>query len=276
MSLSYQHIYHAGNQADIHKHLWLVATLNYLKKKEKPFYWLDTHSGRGLYDLASPEAMKTAEYRDGLFRLENASCNHTAWDLYKSMIAEVNGKDSFTGKAQKYPGSSVLTAMMLRDSDRMTSCELHPGEFAHLKRALRPFSNAKAKKTDMRHELFAALPPDERRGGVLIDPSYELKDEYDTIAEDVLKAHRKWATGIYMIWYPMLPSGRHETLKAHFKDFDGDIIIDEWIYGHDQQRSDERKRGMYGSGMIVINPQYTVPETLDSLKAKILPLFKSR
>ena len=87
----------------------------------------------------------------------------------------------------------------------------------------------------------------------------------------MLKAHRKWATGIYMIWYPMLPSGRHETLKAHFKDFDGDIIIDEWIYGQKNQEF-----GMYGSGMIVINPQYTVPETLDSLKAKILPLFQSR
>ncbi|TNE33099.1 MAG: 23S rRNA (adenine(2030)-N(6))-methyltransferase RlmJ, partial [Alphaproteobacteria bacterium] len=123
MSLSYQHIYHAGNPADIHKHLWLVAVLRYMTQKDKPLFWADTHAGRGLYDLTSKEAAKTAEAAAGIQKLLTAKIEHPLWQDYAAMLKRYNPQG-----LTSYPGSAVLAAMLLRGGDRLSCFELHPQE----------------------------------------------------------------------------------------------------------------------------------------------------
>jgi len=263
MSLSYQHIYHAGNPADIHKHLWLVASLSYLTQKDKDLFWMDTHSGRGLYDLGSAEALKTSEFREGLLPLLSFESNAPALNSFLSILQSHNDD---LQNPRYYPGSAMIAASLIRPQDRMICCEMHPVEYGHLKKSMHKHRNVKLFKAPMEKTIFRYMPPHERRGGVLIDPSYEIKTEYEIVPQQILRAHRKWATGCFMLWYPMLPDGREKALKDSFKEFDGDILIDEWIYA-----DKDKTRGMYGSGMVIINPPYTVPEQMKTLKEALLP-----
>lgn len=249
--LSYQHIYHAANFADVHKHLWLICVIDYLLQKDKPFTWIDTHAGRGLYDLQAAEAQKLKEYEDGFSALDALPTSLLA-ERYKSLM----------GDRRFYSGSAVLAAKMLRGDDRLIAHELHSGEFAHLQKALKPYKNARALHEDGYKGLNALVPPAPRRGGVLLDPSYEVKSEYETCAKAVLKAYKKWSQGVYMIWYPILGAGLHrgmiEVLSALGLD-DEKLIVDEW-----QQPG--KTSGMTGSGIIVINPPYGCAEQMRALK----------
>ena len=267
MSLSYQHIYHAGNPADIQKHLWALAVLSYLQKKDKPLFWCDTHAGRGLYDLTSPEAQKIKEYRAGIEKLIDKDIQHPLWNMLIDTIRKFNPKDRLSA----YPGSAVLVAEHLRNEDRMECYDIHPQEFKHLEQALRPYQNVTASQIRMEEGLFTYLPPKEKRGAVLIDPSYEIKKEYESIPKTIKRVRKKWPNATYMIWYPMLPQNRHESLKQVCLDVDPDVLIDEWIYD-DPKR--DGFRGMYGTGMAVFNAPYSVPETIAELKNQILPLLR--
>ncbi|MGF1525394.1 MAG: 23S rRNA (adenine(2030)-N(6))-methyltransferase RlmJ [Candidatus Competibacterales bacterium] len=269
MSLSYQHRYHAGGFADLHKHLWLVATLSYLTRKDKPLFWLDGHGGGGLYDLQGLEARKTAEAEGGILALEpNASqLSHPLWRLYWQLIASCNpGADSML---RYYPGSALLAAKVLRPTDRLLCCELHPGEVRQLKASLESYPLAKVQQVDMAKAWPATLPPRERRGGLLLDPSYELKTDYETVPRELVKAVKKWPTGIYLLWYPLLAAKGHERLKRYLGECPGEVLIDEWhgaTVGADG-------RGLLGSGMAVVNPPYTVPEEMAALKDQLWPLL---
>lgn len=265
--LSYQHIYHAGNPADIQKHLWALAVLQYLQKKDKPLFWCDTHAGRGIYDLTSPEAQKIKEYRVGIEKLYTQDINHPLWKMLIATIKNYNEDDTL----KKYPGSALMVAHHLRENDRMECYDLHPQEFKHLDHTLYPFKNATARKISMEEGIFACTRPKENRGAVLIDPSYEIKKEYTNIPKTIKRVMRKWPNATYMIWYPILPQDRHEDLKDVCKDIDENVLIDEWVYD-DPNR--EGFRGMYGTGMAVFNAPYTVPETMAELKSFILPRLK--
>lgn len=264
--LSYQHIYHAGNMADVQKHLWLLCALEYLGRKEKPFCWLDTHSGRGAYDLAAPEAQKLGEYKNGILsvieRLRQS--DHPLLELYAQKISDINEDHQ---ELRLYPGSALLAATMLRDEDKLYAYELHPKEFTFLSDNLASFHNVKVIKEDGYKGLKSLTPPKLKRGGVLIDPSYEMKGEYEDVVEEISGALSRWPQGVYMIWYPILAAARHEAMcaaltelaTAHHLDF----IRDEWIF-------EGAAKGLLGTGMFIFNPPYQSDKDMSAVKNYIL------
>ena len=194
--MNYRHGYHAGNFADVVKHVALVAILAHLKKKETAFSVIDSHAGRGMYDLAGTEASRTGEAQGGIARLlDLTGALPPALSAYLALVRECG--------ANAYPGSPLIVARLLRPQDRLTAIEKHPEEFAALKAALEPFRNAAAENTDGYARSVKLLPPPSRRGLVLIDPPFESPDEFSELARAVREAFRKFATGIYLIWYPI-------------------------------------------------------------------------
>lgn len=254
---SYQHIYHAGNMADVQKHLWLLTVMEYLARKDKPYIWIDTHSGRGLYDLQSAEAQKIKEYESGILKVmaRIQSSDNPILQLYSKAIGG--------GDLKTYPGSAYLAAKMLRAEDKLYAYEMHPKEFEFLSANLKDFKNTKSLKEDGYKGLKSLMPPSIRRGGVLIDPSFEVKEEYDWVASAVSEAYKKWPQGVYMIWYPILAAGRHEAMCEGLAKISDDFVRDEWMFNGVE-------KGMLGSGMFVINPPYTCAETMDEMKASIV------
>lgn len=259
--LSYQHIYHAGNKADIQKHLWLITVLDYMRQKDKPLLWVDTHAGRGLYDLQAPEAQKLAEYKTGFFelheKLKTEKSLPAPLQIYKDIIRKFNTGDEL----RFYPGSALIAAAMLRKDDKLFACDLHPQEHEHLKQSLRHFKFANAEKIDGYEKLGAVIPPFTKRGGALIDPSYEIKTEYKKVSDTITAALKKFPQGVYMVWYPMLKAGLHEELKQACSQINCEHVIDEWIWG-----TPDDTKGLYGSGMIIFNPPYTAAETMREAK----------
>lgn len=196
--MNYRHAYHAGNFADVAKHLALVVTLLYLRKKENPFFVLDTHGGRGRYDLAAGEAARTGEAASGIGRLLPLTETAGLPDALTAYLALVSGEG-----AGHYPGSPLLAARLLRPQDRLVAVEQHPEDVAALKAVLASFRNAKVVEGDGYERLSALLPPKERRGLVLIDPPYEVADEFERAAAALAAAYRRFATGTYLLWFPI-------------------------------------------------------------------------
>ena len=184
--MNYRHQYHAGNFADVVKHLAEVAILVHLAKKETPFAVIDSHAGRGLYDLGSEEALKTGEAASGIQALDGLS-GSPLLDRYLSLV----GEGSWT-----YPGSPLIAAKMLRPQDRLVAVEKHPEEAEALKKALSPWRKARVEEADGYARLASLLPPAERRGLVLIDPPFEALDEFESLARAVRGALRRFTTGI--------------------------------------------------------------------------------
>lgn len=261
--LSYQHIYHAGNMADLHKHLWLLCVLEYLGRKDKPYCWIDTHAGRGVYDLGAPEAEKLGEYKDGIARVYESlqASEHPLLKLYGACIKKEN-----RGALRYYPGSAILAAQMLRGNDRLFAFDMHPKEFEFLDTALRPYKNAKAQKQNGYAGLKSLCPPPIRRGGVLIDPSYEIKSEYDDVAGALNLALKKWPQGVYMVWYPILAAARHEAMCEALTETARENTLEftrsEWMF-------DGVEKGMLGSGMFILNTPYSCEDVMADVKATL-------
>jgi len=190
--VNYRHGFHAGNFADVLKHLALVTVLLHLRKKDAPFAVIDTHAGCGAYDLSGDEAQRTGEAQGGIERIRDLSGSEVL-GTYLSLAAE--------GGA--YPGSPLIAAKLLRPQDRLVAIEKHPEEAAALKRTLAPFRKAMVEEADGYQRLIKLLPPPERRGLVLIDPPFEAADEFETLARAVAAAYRRFATGITLVWYPV-------------------------------------------------------------------------
>lgn len=265
--LSYQHIYHAGNAADLQKHLWLITVLEYMLRKDKPLGWIDTHSGRGLYDLNAPEAQKIGEYKTALIpiieQLSQTANLPGPLKIYFNLIKDLNA-----GDITRYPGSAHIAARMLRpDTDGLKSYDLHKGEFEHLKAALAPYDLASCKNADGLAALPALVPPEQKRGGVLIDPSYEVKTEYREVLKAVRAAFKKWPTGVFMVWYPILPAGGHTYMIEGLKALKAEYVIDEWLW----RPAATIGRGMNGTGMAILNPPYTCADTMNAVKTLIQP-----
>ena len=235
--LSYQHAYHAGNAADVHKHTALAALLRLLTNKIRPVSYMESHAGRGLYDLSSAEAAKTGEAGQGICRLVRGSGPY--WEALDRVRAEHG--------TLAYPGSPALARALLRSTDRLVLCELHPAEHRALKAVI---PEAEIHRRDGHEALPALTPPTPRRGLSLIDPSYEVKTEYLQTAETALMVLRRWPQGIIMVWYPMLPEARHLELTAKLRGAGPACLIDEVTF------ADPPSRGMIGSGLAVLNPPY--------------------
>lgn len=241
--LSYQHIYHAGNLADVHKHAALAWVLAYMTRKDKPLSYLETHAGRGLYDLDDPAARKTGEADKGIAL---ARALFAADHPYVRAIDRIRTR--FGDKA--YPGSPVIAAETLRPIDDMHLAELHPAETTALRTAMAPYG-AIIRESDGFATTMSLCPPDPRRGLLLIDPSYEIKDDYRTIPDFVAKLHRKWNVGVIMLWYPILTDNRHLPMVRALRS-----ALPEG-FGHEVGFPPARAgHGMIGSGLFVVNPPF--------------------
>ena len=241
--LSYQHLYHAGNLADVHKHALLAWMLDYLTRKDKPLSYLETHAGRGLYDLEAPEARKTGEALQGIGRAEGwFGADHP----YTRVLAETRAAHG----PGAYPGSPMIAARLLRAQDSVHLAERHPGEFAALAEAMLPFA-ALVHPRDGFEMALALTPPTPRRGMMLIDPSFETAEDYERMPRFIGQIARKWNVGIIMLWYPILQDTRHaEMLASLMAEHPGAL--------RHEVRFPPARPGhrMVGSGLLVINPPW--------------------
>jgi 23S rRNA (adenine2030-N6)-methyltransferase len=233
--LSYQHAYHAGGPADLHKHIALAELLTLLTRKPRGITYMETHAGRGLYDLASVEAAKTGEADEGIAKIDLPNCPFA--DAVKS-IRSMHGKTA-------YPGSPAIAAALLREQDKMQLMELHPAEFKALRVNLE--GEASVHRRDGYEGVMAISPPKPRKGLVLIDPSYEVKDEYLQVAEFTNKLIAKWPEATVMIWYPILKAGRHKEMLSALNS---PHLIDEVTFDL------KDNKGMTGSGLALVNAPY--------------------
>ncbi|MWP46514.1 23S rRNA (adenine(2030)-N(6))-methyltransferase RlmJ [Gilliamella sp. Pas-s27] len=261
--LSYRHSYHAGNHADVLKHIVLTLCIESLKEKEKPFLYLDTHSGAGRYLLKSEHSEKTGEYLSGINLLWQQSNIPELINTYISILKRYNPFDEL----KYYPGSPLIAKQLLRKQDKLNLTELHPTDYPLLKQEFSKDKRTKVLREDGFVQLKSKLPPQSRRGIVLIDPSYEIKDDYQKIPVALLEAYKRFATGVYLIWYPVV--SRTQTQKMI------DNIVNSGIKRVSQFelaiKPDNNQKGMTASGMIVINPPWKLHEQMRT----ILPWLKT-
>jgi len=258
--LSYRHSYHAGNFADVLKHVVLVQILQYLKGKDSALDYIDTHAGAGLFDLHSAHAEKLAEYRDGIARLQPSSAPELA--EYLSVVSAFNPD----GVLDHYPGSPLIAQKLLRAQDQAMLFELHSTDYELLQQQLKNDKRFTVRKQDGLKGLLAALPPRSRRALILIDPSYELKGEYQQVLDTLVAAHRKFASGIYAIWYPVIERQRAEDFIQQVQH-SGIRDIQRFELA---VRPDTPGRGMTAAGMLVINPPWTLLQSMQGLLPTLL------
>lgn len=255
--LSYRHAYHAGSHADILKHLVLMLCLEHMNTKEKAYTVVDTHAGAGMYLLGTPQARQTGEYAEGIGRLWARTDLPAPLGRLLAVLGAVNGD----GRLQRYPGSPWIAAHLARPRDRLRFAELHPTDHALLRRTFEAQEpRVTVERSDGLMLLKAALPPPSKRGLVLIDPSYEMKNEYLKVAQAIKDALQRFATGTYLVWYPLLPLLEASQLPQKLKK----AGAGHWLQATLQVRSPSgESRGMRGSGMFVINPPWTLAAQLE-------------
>ncbi|TQO87369.1 23S rRNA (adenine(2030)-N(6))-methyltransferase RlmJ [Vibrio cholerae] len=260
--LSYRHSFHAGNHADVLKHIVQSLILNSLQQKEKPFVYHDTHSGVGRYDLTHEWSEKTGEYKQGIARVWQQDNIPAELDSYLDAIRQLNQGETL----RYYPGSPRVARAHLREQDRMVLTELHPSDYPLLEQEFDRDRQVSIYKEDGFARLKASLPPQERRGLVLIDPPYELAKEYGDVVRAIAHSYKRWATGIYAIWYPVVNRCDIDDMLEGLQGLEIRKILQIEL----GVAPDTNERGMTASGMIVINP----PWTLESQMQTILPFLK--
>ena len=258
--MNYKHTFHAGNFADVVKHAVLARVLVHLRDKPAAFRVIDTHAGAGRYDLGGPEASRTGEWREGIGKLVGAALPPAAEALLQPYLDAVKADNPGEGLAT-YPGSPALARALLRRQDRLTACELEPKAAAALKRELRGDARAKAVEIDGWTALAAYVPPNERRGVVLVDPPFESDDEFTRLTAGLATAHRKWPTGIYLLWYPIKDSEAVQNFLRRLIR----LRIPKMLCAELIVASETNIVGLRGSGLILVNPPWKLPEELDVL-----------
>ena len=262
--LSYRHAFHAGNHADVLKHYVLFEILSYYGQKGKPYWYIDTHAGAGQYDLKGSQAAQNAEYLEGVGRLWEQS------QLPPTLVAFLAALRKFNSgpDLRIYPGSPLLAGSLIRDEDRMLLFEMHPADL----RALQAGVKAAGRQVKVRGEdgfagLVGILPPPTRRAVILIDPPYEVKADYRRVEEALNAALKRFAQGTYVLWYPLLRRNEVQVMRERFRRLGAPA----WLQVELQVRQ-PTDSGMYGSGVYVINPPWTLPQQL----ASILPTLRDR
>lgn len=259
--MNYRHAFHAGGFADVFKHVVLCRVLAYLREKPAAFRVIDTHAGAGLYDLTGLDAARGGEWRDGIEKLMSASLPPPVAALlapYLDVIGSCNEREKLT----VYPGSPAFARAWLRPQDRLLVCEREPQAAAVLRRNLRADSRITIlPPSDGWDVLTAHVPPKERRGLVLVDPPFEEEGDFRRLSESLAAAHRKWPTGIYMLWYPIKDRGGPDALAKRLrrlglpKTLRAELVV--------APLSDPRR--LNGCGLILINPPWTLPGELSIL-----------
>lgn len=257
--LSYRHGFHAGNFADVLKHSLLSLAIGALKQKAKPFVYIDTHAGAGKYALKSEFAQKTGEYREGIARLwDEKQPSHLLRDYLAAVRAENTGN-----RLSRYPGSPQLVRRLVRSQDRLSLSELHSSDFQVLQQLYAGDNQVTVAKEDGLRMLGKKLPPIQKRGLILIDPSYELKSEYQAVTQALAAAYHRFAGGIYAIWYPVIDRDATERFMRLLvaTGIPKQLRIEHCV------AADSVGRGMTGSGMVFVNP----PWQLDRQAEELLP-----
>jgi 23S rRNA (adenine2030-N6)-methyltransferase len=252
--LSYRHSFHAGNFADLLKHSIYIHCLEYMTQKPKSLRIIDTHAGAGIYSLHSAEARKNAEFNNGIARLWKRSDLPGALSSYVKQVAALNHQE-----LSVYPGSPSLAKNWLRPIDQLFLHELHPGDSHSLQHNFRSQKNIKVLHEDGMQSLVSLVPPPDKRALVLIDPSYEIKQDYQSVVSQLIKAHKRFSTGTYLLWYPVVLRSRIDEMeKTLIKSGIRNIQLYELAIAPDSNES-----GMTASGIIAINPPWTLWKAME-------------
>lgn len=252
--MNYRHIYHAGNFADVMKHLAMTMMLEHLKKKDAPFFVLDAHGGIGLYNLNAIEAQKTQEFAAGIGRFEDEAGMPDDFKAYYNLIKQ----DLADGY---YPGSPTIAARMLRPQDSAIANELHPVDVETLKANLRRHKNVKITHQDAYECIRAHIPPKEKRGLVLIDPPFEKTDEFETLIRQMREWKKRFATGVFAIWYPIKAHLKVDAMLAAAAELQ---MPRTWVFEtllHPRGQADT----FNGCGLVIFNAPYQIPERIEAL-----------
>ena len=262
--LSYRHGYHAGNAADVLKHFILTYVLDYIKKKDKGFIFIDSHAGAGKYLISDPYMQKNKEYLQGIKKILQLKNDNIFLKKYLDLIKSIN----FNSDLKIYPGSCFLAARSLRPNDNLYFFELHPKEFLNLKKNFENDSRVITENRDSYQRLKKLLPPKEKRAVILIDPSYELKDEYEKASEMLSDCYKKFPLGVYIIWYPVLKNKKSEkfifnVLKKKYKNL-----------SHVEMITDNSNNGMQGSGLFILNCPWSIENDIKKSLETIFDCLK--
>ncbi|HEJ9660757.1 TPA: 23S rRNA (adenine(2030)-N(6))-methyltransferase RlmJ [Proteus mirabilis] len=255
--LSYRHSFHAGNHADVLKHIVQTLIIESLKEKEKPFLYLDTHAGAGRYQLTNAHATRTGEYLEGIARLWQQEEVPELILPYLEVVSSLNT----SGELRYYPGSPLLAAKLLREQDLLMLTELHPTDFPLLRTEFSRDKRVRVCREDGFGQLKSKLPPASRRGFALIDPPYELKQDYSAVVKGIVEGYKRFATGTYAIWYPVV---HRQQIKRMLKELEA-TGIRKILQIELAVKPDSDQLGMTASGMIVINPPWKLASQMTSI-----------
>ncbi len=255
--LSYRHSFHVGNFADVLKHIILIQLLEYFGKKDKPFCCIDTHAGAGDYALDSGYALKNSEFENGIGKLWQRNDSPDAVASYVQLIKRANSN----GKMTHYLGSPLIAQQLLRNQDRLFLYELHSTDVELLTTAIGRDKQVKVFHTDGLKNALSLLPPQERRGLVLIDPSYELKTDYIDVPNALCAMHKRFATGTYALWYPVVDRRRNQALERALQT-SGIKNVQLFELGI---AADSDEHGMTASGLIIVNPPWTLTAQMQTV-----------
>ncbi|MEL0614515.1 23S rRNA (adenine(2030)-N(6))-methyltransferase RlmJ [Marinomonas arenicola] len=259
--LSYRHIYHAGNHADILKHIIVSEICKHLIKKDTPFFYLDTHAGIGQYPLDSAQAQKNKEFQSGIARLLEEDHLPDAIESLLDIVRDMNPDN----KLAFYPGSPKIVDYYVRQKDKLHLCELHPNDYPVLAALFPNKRKANVVKDNGFDAVKSMLPPPQKRGFVLMDPPYEVKKDYQYVVQALQDGHKRFPQGSYAIWYPVLNRKQADNLlRAVETTKIRNVLLVEMTI-----RDSEKERGMAGSGMIIVNP----PWTLEKEANEFLPVL---
>ncbi|MEJ2059251.1 MAG: 23S rRNA (adenine(2030)-N(6))-methyltransferase RlmJ [Gammaproteobacteria bacterium] len=258
--LSYRHAFHAGNFADVHKHVILALLLQSLRAKPKPFCCYDTHAGAGVYDLTEQAAQKTGEFHGGIERLWPITGAESLGG-YLDAVRALNPD----GSLHYYPGSPGIARHFLRAADRMVLMELHPADHAALRQNFRNDKRVAVHRRDGFEGLPALVPPQEKRGLVLIDPPYEVKADYGAVVPAVREAHKRWPGGIYAVWYPVLAGNPAQRLLDDLKKSGLRNVLRSEFY----IAPPDTPLGLNGSGMVIVNPPWQIDACIAAAVAEM-------
>lgn len=270
--MNYRHSYHAGNFADVLKHAVLAAVLDYLKRKDPGFRIIDTHAGIGIYDLSSVEAQKTGEWRDGVGRVMGADLSEPLAAFlspWLDAVRALNPQIEAEAVLQLYPGSPKLARMLMRKQDRLSAIELHPADAEMLKSVFEGDYQVRVTELDGWLALGAHLPPKERRGLVLIDPPFEQKGEFDRMVDGLARATRRFPMGTYMLWHPIKADSPLEAFDAKLAALGRPRTLTVRLLVRDNKSAP----GLNGSGLVIINPPFTLEAELSAVLPELAALL---
>ncbi|HEY4082390.1 MAG TPA: 23S rRNA (adenine(2030)-N(6))-methyltransferase RlmJ [Burkholderiaceae bacterium] len=258
--LAYRHAFHAGNHADVLKHIVLAEVLRYMGEKDKPYTLVDTHAGAGGYSIEGRYAQKKGEYSAGVARLWDEKELPPLIERYMALVKAFNPD----GQLRQYPGSPGIANLLMREEDRLRVYELHPTDHRILASYLESRPNTQVSDTDGFASLKGELPPPSRRGAVLMDPSYELKNDYGKVLAALREGLQRFADGVFMIWYPQLQLLESAQLAQRLKAAADVGAKKGWLHVRltVEQQNNPRGFGMLGSGMFIANPPFTLHDEL--------------